>query len=127
LNIVVVVMATLPVNPWRMLFIPPHVALESAMACRVFRSLRLGLILETEGSIAQFSSQKPHFPAVMASTNGSRNSHHLPTVVEISKIVESTEPKSYPVCKQDTLHVHDHHDDPNEKREDDSDIIFDRV
>jgi hypothetical protein len=55
------------------------------MACRVFRSLRLGLILEAEGTTAQFSTQRHHLPAVMASSDrsvpgvyGSGNSHHRP-------------------------------------------------
>jgi hypothetical protein len=72
------------------LFIPPHIALESAMACRVFRSLRLGLILEAEDTTAHFSTQRHHLPqaAVMASSDrsvpgvyGSGNSHHRPVGV----------------------------------------------
>jgi hypothetical protein len=104
---------------WHTLLISPHIALESAMACRVFRSLRLGLILEAEGSTAQFSTQHPHFPAVMASA-GSGNSYHRPIVVHISHIVESTDPKSHPVDKQSHLRVHGHDDGYNEKWEDDN-------
>jgi hypothetical protein len=116
LNIVVIALMAVPSDAiWHTLFITPHVALESAMACTVFRSLILGLIMETDSSVTQFSTQQPHFPAVMASADGSGpsgNFHHLPTVVKISEIAESTEPESYPVGGQKGEH-------------DNSDVILD--
>jgi hypothetical protein len=97
-------MLTLPVKLiWHTLFLVPHIALESAMACRVFRSLRLGLIWDADGGTTQFSTQQPPLHAVMASADvvhGSGNSHHRPIVVEISHIAESIEPKSHPVDNQ---------------------------
>jgi hypothetical protein len=111
LNVVVIAMVVVPHSPiLHTLFITPHIALESAMACRVFRSLRLGFIMETDGGTAQFSTQKPQFPVVgdswMASADTnvlgghrSRNSHHRQVVIEISQIVDSAEPKSNP-CVQ---------------------------
>jgi len=45
LNILLVVVILAPVSPaYLTMFIIPHIALGSAMACRVFRGLRLGLI-----------------------------------------------------------------------------------
>jgi hypothetical protein len=88
LNVVVIAMIVVPRSMiLHALFVVPHIALESAMACRVFRSLRLGFIMETDVGTAQFSTQRPQFPVVvvdsrMASADrnvlgehGSRNSH----------------------------------------------------
>jgi hypothetical protein len=61
-------------------YIVSHVALESAMACRVFRSLRLGLISETDGTTPQFYTQQPRFPVVLASSPDGSVSGVLQTI-----------------------------------------------
>jgi hypothetical protein len=106
LNVVVTAMIVVPHSPiFHALFIVPHIALESAMACRVFRP---GFVMETDGGAAQISTQRPQFAVVvdswMASADGSvlgghgsRNSHQSQVVIEISQIADSAEPNSNPV------------------------------
>jgi hypothetical protein len=126
LNVVVIAMIIVPQSPLlHAVFIIPHVALESAMACRVFRSLRLHFIVEIDGSTAQISTQPLQFAVVldprMASADGSvlgrhgsRNSRHRQVVTEISQISDSAEPNSNPVGKL-------------EEKNDKPEVIFYRV
>jgi hypothetical protein len=47
LNIIVIVLAVAPVSPAYAMFCIPNMALESSMACRVFRGIKLGTIEDT--------------------------------------------------------------------------------
>ena len=57
LCVVVVALILAPVSKvYKIMFILPHVALDSSMACRVFRGLKLGLIQDIEELSVQSNS-----------------------------------------------------------------------
>jgi hypothetical protein len=72
LNIIVVVMVFAPVPPvFHTLFGVPNVALESAMACRVFRQLRTDLVTDSDLVTSPQFSQQSHPLVVLSPRNRS--------------------------------------------------------
>jgi hypothetical protein len=57
---VVVVLILAPVSEvYKIMFVIPHVALDSSMACRVFRGLKLGFIDDIEECSRSMQSSRP--------------------------------------------------------------------
>jgi hypothetical protein len=57
LDVVSVVMVLAPISRvYPVIFVTPHLALDSAMACRVFRGLKLGYISDTDADIPKVTS-----------------------------------------------------------------------
>ena len=57
LDVVLVVMVLAPISRvYPVIFVTPHLALDSAMACRVFRGLKLGYISDTDADIPKVTS-----------------------------------------------------------------------
>jgi hypothetical protein len=58
---VVFVLIFAPVSEvYKIMFVIPHVALNSSMACRVFRGLKLGFIDDVEECSRSMQSSRPH-------------------------------------------------------------------
>jgi hypothetical protein len=104
-------MAQAPVPPvYKAMFSVPNIALESAMACRVFRGIKLGRIVDNNITHDHTTLQIPKrsHPTTEGSENeyalksgGLRLSsgHTVPLAVEISKTMESGDPYGYPPRK----------------------------
>jgi hypothetical protein len=104
-------MAQAPVPPvYKAMFSVPNIALESAMACRVFRGVKLGRIVDnnTTHNHTTLQIRKHSHPTTEGSANeyafksgGLRLSsgHTVPLAVEISKTMESGDPYGYPPGK----------------------------
>jgi hypothetical protein len=99
LNLVVMVLNIAPVSPVYVVFCIPNIALESSMACRVFRGIRLGTIEDTASFGLKSSSGPSACPVPIAFKNDStskvqgldtsRHSHIAIEFTETSKIGES--------------------------------------
>ena len=103
-----------PVPPvYQGMFTVPNVALESAMACRVFRGVRLGLIKEKGGSTTHDTStlrlNQRYPPTGVVSTTGSGYAFKsqdskgprlaVPVAIEITTTTESGDPFPSPARK----------------------------
>jgi hypothetical protein len=57
INILLIVMILVPISPvYQSMFILPQVALDSCMACRVFRGLKLGDIMDIDDNASKFTA-----------------------------------------------------------------------
>jgi hypothetical protein len=93
------VLTIAPVSPVYVVFCIPNIALESSMACRVFRGIRLGTIEDTASVGLKSSSGPSACPVSMAFKNDStskvqgldtsRHSHIAIEFTETSKTGES--------------------------------------
>jgi hypothetical protein len=105
LNIVVIVLYIAPVSPAYVMFSIPNIALESSMACRVFRGIRLGTIEDTAslGLKSSISGPSPNAcPVSIAFKNNSTSevqgldtSHHRPIAIEFMETSKSGEWEVY--------------------------------
>jgi hypothetical protein len=115
LNMVVIVMIATDVPLlFRTMFIPAHIALDSAMACRVFRSIRLGLIENSYEDMTiptiQFASPQLHSATVFSPGGGvepAQTRHTDPLVVEITEMIESVESVGATLHSEAEKGVHD--------------------
>ena len=116
-----------PVPPvYQAMFTAPNIALESAMACRVFRGVRLGLIKEKGGNTTQDAAIHLTKRSGSASTNGHTFKSQdfkgprvpVPVAVEITRTTESGDPFSSPGKKYEFKSVW---------ADDESEAVADRV
>jgi hypothetical protein len=96
LDIILISLMLAPVPlVYRYMFVNLHLAIDSAMACRVFRGVKLGYIKETDDRAPSFSSRNP--TAVVAPLEESQykmHSHELSSrsfTIDIPKTVRSGE------------------------------------
>jgi len=101
LNIVVIVLYVAPVSPAYVMFCIPNIALESSMACRVFRGIKLGTIEDT-ASLGSKSSSGPSLGARPVSKKDSTSeapgldtSHHSHIAIEFMETSKSGECEVY--------------------------------
>jgi hypothetical protein len=102
----------------------PNIALESAMACRVFRAVKLGTINhDGTAKSTTLASTRPSRPKIPGSTNeypldsrSLKNPSQGPIVVEVMKTTDSKEFKESLKPQLDSKY-------PNNQ----SELIFDRV
>ena len=107
-------MAQAPVPPvYKAMFSVPNIALESAMACRVFRGIRLGLINDStthdqstlrnhDFKFSTLRFAKPPHPTTVGSVNDRGFNSRRPTspvAVKITRTRESGDPCGYPPGK----------------------------
>ena len=106
-----------PVAPvYQAMFTSPNMALESAMACRVFRGVRLGLIKDsTTHDVGTLRLTQRSHPARIAPANGyafesqdfKGPRHSLHVSVEISGTTESPDPLPTPGRKSGQVYEYE--------------------
>jgi hypothetical protein len=98
MGIVVVTMGFSPApESYHTIFIVPSIALESAMACLVFRGIKLGTIADVGGSTKtaiQFKNRSHVSPSGLSSNTtpnmrGTKNSRHGTIAIDVMRMSES--------------------------------------
>jgi hypothetical protein len=123
------------------MFITTKIALESSMACRVFRGIKLGTIEDVGGDTSKASTL--HFrlrprgsrSAATALTcssapevlRGIKSPHDGSNVIDITKAMESGESNSNSECKHESLQEHDNGRSVGVDNVDVSQVVVDRV
>jgi hypothetical protein len=91
LSLIVVITNLSPISPvYSAMFSVPNIALGSAMACRVFRGIKLGAISDSEGRNATLRSRSHQTNEY--SLHFARTTKSIPVAIQMTKTVEHGEP-----------------------------------
>ena len=88
----------------------PHLAIDSAMACRVFRGIKLGYIKDADEDTALKISLPNHRATVAPADKSQYTMHNLESsshsfIINVTKTAHSREPLAHP----DPQESHDSH------------------